>query len=480
MNQEITINLEGDSSYKFSMDLGSMVDLMDSFEDSTLVDTIVEKDIEINPFSALENPESIPDKIDTTLYFGNEDYIKDFNLTDREKELLNKFGVHLDVDKSQRKMLMEMVVSYKDIAERDSIMSAMMKMSAEKKRLEGDTTEVNEDGSQFFESMANYEVDHKLGIFTMLESAPPEGSGLENFKEEGEELDDETLTMIAMMMPGGITTRINFPSKVVRVEGIPYKQLSESSISVTHTYLDIIKNDVMRGYKVYFEPREAITDPAFTEVWDPEPLKVTPGKENRMAPSDAIVLLGDDAGSNWVQMDGSPLQWNVEDGVMTVKPGTGNIKTKEVFGDVQLHLEWRSPFEEGKEGQGLGNSGVFLQEHYEVQILNSYESRTYANGQAGAIYKQYPPAVNAMRPTGEWQSYDIIFHAPKFDQDGKKEESGTLTVLHNGVLIQDHKIIQGTTEYIGYPKIVVHEEGSIILQDHSNEVSFRNIWLRKL
>ena len=165
---------------------------------------------------------------------------------------------------------------------------------------------------------------------------------------------------------------------------------------------------------------------------------------------------------------------------MTVLPGTGQIETKAKFGDCQLHLEWRSPDEPNRKGQDKGNSGVFLQGKYEVQILNSYQNRTYSNGQAASIYKQYIPLVNAMRPPGEWNVYDIIFHAPEFDSMGKKTKSGTLTVIHNGVLVQDHIEILGTTEYIGKPKNIPHRDGPIFLQDHSNKVSFRNIWLRKL
>ena len=136
--------------------------------------------------------------------------------------------------------------------------------------------------------------------------------------------------------------------------------------------------------------------------------------------------------------------------------------------------------EKDRKGQDKGNSGVFLQGKYEVQILNSYENRTYSNGQAASVYKQHIPLVNAMRPPGEWNVYDIIFHAPEFGTDGKKTKSGTFTVIHNGILVQDHVEILGTTEYIGPPKNTAHGEGPIFLQDHSNKVSFRNIWLRKL
>lgn len=223
-----------------------------------------------------------------------------------------------------------------------------------------------------------------------------------------------------------------------------------------------------------------ITDPKATEVWEPEPRVVTPGNTNSAPPSDAIVLFDGSDLDAWQHGDGSAAQWVIEDGIATVKPRTGAIKTKEQFGDCQLHLEWRAPTVIEGEGQGRGNSGVFLQERYEVQVLDSYNNRTYSNGQAGSIYKQSMPLVNVMRAPGEWQTYDIIYKAPRFNQDGVKVASATVTVLHNGVLIQNNTEIKGTTEYIGLPKNAAHGEGSIILQDHSNPVSYRNIWVRRL
>ena len=229
-----------------------------------------------------------------------------------------------------------------------------------------------------------------------------------------------------------------------------------------------------------FNLQAQTTDPKDTEVWEPEPRIVTPGKSNAAPPSDAIVLFDGSNLDAWENMKGKKAGWTIEGNHMTVKPGTGNIRTKQSFGDCQLHIEWRAPLVIEGEGQGRGNSGVFLQERYEVQVLDSYNNRTYSNGQAGAIYKQYLPLVNAMRGPGEWQTYDIIFTAPRFNQDGIKVASGRLTVIHNGVLIQNNVEIQGTSEYIGMPKNIAHGDGSIILQDHSNPVSFRNIWIRPL
>ena len=165
---------------------------------------------------------------------------------------------------------------------------------------------------------------------------------------------------------------------------------------------------------------------------------------------------------------------------MTVKPGTGNIKTRQEFGDVQLHIEWRSPAEPNRTGQDKGNSGVFLQERYEVQVLNNYTNTTYVNGQASSVYKQHPPLVNATKAEGEWQTYDIIFMAPRFGEDGKVVIPARVTVLHNGVLTQNNVSLWGPTEYIGLPVYKAHGDGSIMLQDHSNPVSYRNIWIRRL
>lgn len=223
-----------------------------------------------------------------------------------------------------------------------------------------------------------------------------------------------------------------------------------------------------------------ITNPKDTEVWEPEPRVVTPSDEDNTPPSDAIILFDGANANAWQHDDGSSVNWKIEKDIITVEPGTGQITTKESFGDCQLHLEWRSPIEKDRKGQDKGNSGVFLQGKYEVQVLNSYQNRTYSNGQAASVYKQHPPLVNAMRSPGEWNVYDIIFHAPKFDKNGNKIKSGTLTVLHNGILVQDNVVIQGTTEYIGKPKNIPHGDGPIFLQDHSNKVSYRNIWLRKL
>lgn len=217
---------------------------------------------------------------------------------------------------------------------------------------------------------------------------------------------------------------------------------------------------------------------ARTEVWTPVPPVVSSPIAG--VPSDAILLLGKDL-SQWqsVNSHGSAT-WQLKDGVLTVLPGSGDIRTKASFCDVQLHLEWRVPNPDpAKTGQMRNNSGVFLQERYEIQILDSYQNATYPNGQAGAIYKQKIPLVNAMRPSGEWQTYDIIYRAPRFNGE-QRLSPGFVTVLHNGVVVQNHSEIAGTTEWIGHPQQPAHGCAPLKLQDHGDKVSFRNIWIRKL
>lgn len=220
--------------------------------------------------------------------------------------------------------------------------------------------------------------------------------------------------------------------------------------------------------------------PEETEIWDPEPRMVTTYADR--APSDAIVLFDGTSLDQWVSSDdgSSPAGWTVAAGAFTVVKGKGGIQTKQEFTDYQLHLEWKSPTEIVGESQGRGNSGVFMQGRYEVQVLDSYNNRTYSNGQAASIYKQRIPLVNATKPPGEWQTYDIIWTAPRFNADGILVSKARVTVIHNGVLVQNNVELDGTTEYIGIPKYKAHGPGPIALQDHGNPVSFRNIWIRPL
>jgi len=233
-----------------------------------------------------------------------------------------------------------------------------------------------------------------------------------------------------------------------------------------------------------FAQQEEPTKPEATEFYEPVPPVVTPGK-NGSAPSDAIVLFDGSNLDAWesTRGEGGAAPWTInKDGSMTVANRTGDIRTKQSFGDVQLHIEWSSPKKVMGSNQSRANSGVFLQERYEVQVLDNNDNPTYVNGQVGSIYKQAIPLAMASAPTGEWNSYDIIYHAPKFDALGRVTKKGTITVLHNGVLIQDHHKILGTTEYIGWPKNIRHGKAPIRLQDHgdNSRVSYRNIWVREL
>ena len=223
-------------------------------------------------------------------------------------------------------------------------------------------------------------------------------------------------------------------------------------------------------------------DPKLTEYWKPVPPIVTPGATASDAPSDAIILFNGKNLDAWEsERSGQPPQWTLDGNVMTVKPGTGGIRTKQGFGTCQLHIEWRSPSVVKGEGQGRGNSGVFLMGHYEVQVLDSYENSTYVNGQAASLYKQHPPLVNACRKPGEWQSYDILFTAPEFYEDGRLRSPARVTVIHNGVLVQHNAILTGKTQFIGIATYDKHpSELPLTLQDHGDLVSFRNIWVRKL
>jgi hypothetical protein len=232
-------------------------------------------------------------------------------------------------------------------------------------------------------------------------------------------------------------------------------------------------------------------DPKLTEVWSPVPKIVTPGNTNNDAPSDAIILFDGKNLNEWVSTkDAKTLaQWTVADGVITVKKEAGNIQTKRSFTDYQLHIEWRIPANITGSGQARGNSGVFLaatgpgDEGYEIQVLDCYNNTTYVNGQTASIYKQSIPLVNACKKPGEWQTYDIIWTAPRFSDDGTVKSPGRVTALHNGVLVQNNVEIKGLTVYIGSPMYKKHGPAPIKLQAHgdpSEPISYRNIWVREL
>ena len=228
--------------------------------------------------------------------------------------------------------------------------------------------------------------------------------------------------------------------------------------------------------------------PEDTEVWAPVPTVVTPGATNAAPPSDAIVLFDGRNLSEWVSAnDGSPAKWTVANGVMTVNKPSGDIETKRRFGDYQLHVEWRIPSDITGEGQARGNSGVYLamtdSGGYELQVMDSYDNPTYVNGQAGSMYKQYPPLVNAARKPGEWQAYDVVWTAPRFNTDGSLKSPAYVTAIWNGVLVQDHVPLKGVTLYIGKPFYHAHGAAPILLQAHgdpSAPISYRNVWVRPL
>ncbi len=220
--------------------------------------------------------------------------------------------------------------------------------------------------------------------------------------------------------------------------------------------------------------------PQQTEWYYPVPQKVTPGKTPAAPPSDAIVLFDGSDLSKWVNEKGENPQWTASDGVLSVKPGTGAIKTKEHFGDCQLHIEFRSPAPEKHNGQNRGNSGIFLMSRYEVQVLDADNNDTYVNGMVGSIYKQAAPLANAYTKNGEWQVYDIYWKAPKFGTGEVLEAPAMITVVLNGIVVQNNFILKGNTPYIGLPEYSPHGRLPLMLQDHGTAVSFRNIWIRNL
>jgi len=212
----------------------------------------------------------------------------------------------------------------------------------------------------------------------------------------------------------------------------------------------------------------------------PRPRVVTPGDQLGKAPSDATILFDGKNLDAWQSENGGPAGWKVKDGAMEVVGGSGDIATKQKFGDYQLHVEFREPSPPSGKSQGRGNSGVFLAGLYEVQVLDSYDNLTYADGQASAIYGQTPPLVNASRRPGEWQTYDIVFESPRF-ADGKVTSPGYVTVFHNGVVTQNHTTLLGPSVHHALPTWKPHDlQMPIKLQDHSYPVRYRNIWIRPL
>jgi hypothetical protein len=230
--------------------------------------------------------------------------------------------------------------------------------------------------------------------------------------------------------------------------------------------------------------------PEDTEIWSPIPKVVTPGKTFRDAPSDAIILFDGKNLDKWVQADDkSEAKWDINGDILTVNKKYGNIETKQSFTNYQLHMEWRVPENITGSGQARGNSGVFLASlgkgdaGYELQVLDSYDNKTYVNGMAGSLYKQAIPLVNPGRKPGEWQTYDVIWTAPVFNADGSLKSPARATVFFNGVLVENNFELLGPTRYIGKPAYAPHGPSPIKLQAHgdkSEPLSFRNIWVREL
>lgn len=220
--------------------------------------------------------------------------------------------------------------------------------------------------------------------------------------------------------------------------------------------------------------------PQATEQWQPIPAVVSAPAGT--PPSDAVVLFNGRNVDAWESVKGGAVQWKSTEGALIVEPGSGDLRSRATFSDIQLHLEFRSVSPATGEGQHRSNSGVFLMERYELQILDSYENSTYVNGQAAAVYKQYAPQVNASRPPGEWQSYDVIFHAPHWPSNESEDMTpARMTVLHNGVLVHDDVVLRGATVHRGPPVYQRHAAKlPIVLQDHQDRVAFRNIWVREI
>ncbi len=212
----------------------------------------------------------------------------------------------------------------------------------------------------------------------------------------------------------------------------------------------------------------------------PPVVQAGPATAPMPAPANAIVLFGGRDLAEWQSGDG-PARWTVGDGFFEVATGAGTLRTRRSFGDVQLHIEWATPSPATGSGQGRGNSGVFLMGYYEVQVLDSYQNDTYPDGQAAALYGQFPPLVNASRPPGEWQTYDIVFLRPRFSTDGTLLRPARMTVLHNGALVHDAVELQGRTAHMRRAAYQAHEDRRPLeLQDHGDRVRYRNVWVREL
>jgi hypothetical protein len=236
---------------------------------------------------------------------------------------------------------------------------------------------------------------------------------------------------------------------------------------------------MLGGIMLAVSANAQLPPPEATEQWEPVPPVVSINAAG--IPDDAIILFDGTDLSAWEPVKEGSTGWKIEDGAMVVVPGSGDLRTRQGFGDVQLHIEFRLPHQPANDGQKRGNSGVYLMQTYELQVLDSYNNTTYVNGQCASVYKQYPPLVNACLPPGAWQSYDIIFIAPRFAADGSLDTPARMTVLHNGVLVQHDVPLLGATVHRGLPAYQAHADRlPLMLQDHKDPVAFRNIWIREL
>lgn len=399
-------------------------------------------------------------KVDTVFSFF--DMEKEIGENERiTQEVKDKIRMRMVIDQDNGSYIMSMLSMFESIEEQEEILSLLDEASME------DLAGLGED-SEMMEGLFMSELDVENGILSFRIKVK------DQMEDDVEGMND--YGSFAEAMVPKLKIRLTTPGKVKSVEGANYKMINDWKVLI-ELPMEVI-DPSEEFVTVYFEPRSVFSKPEVTEVWEPKPERISFAGRYKV-PSDAIVLLGEKAQEGWIHNNGKPAGWDFNDGVLTVKPGAGDIVTKENFGDCQLHVEWRTPIEEGQ-GQNKGNSGVFLQSRYEVQVLDSYENETYPNGQAASIYKQAIPTVNASLSPGEWQTYDILYKAPRWNKLGVKEEPARITVIHNGVLIHNNLEIKGTTEYIGLPKNSPHGDAPLKLQDHSHKVSYRNIWLRKL
>ncbi|MDC0298665.1 DUF1080 domain-containing protein [bacterium] len=279
--------------------------------------------------------------------------------------------------------------------------------------------------------------------------------------------------------------RIATPAAVLALTAVTPSLLAEEDM--TKPEIKVEKKKDADGREAVYMYIDGVKVHETDTTKQPLPPVVSPGNVLGAPPSDAVVLFDGSAESfsaNWTDTKGDTSKWKVADGAMESVRGAGYVQSEKKFGSCQFHIEWASPSKVQGSGQGRGNSGVFLMGTYEIQVLDSYQNQTYADGQAGALYGRSKPLVNASRKPGEWQSYDIIYHRPLFDKGGKVTRRATFTVLHNGVLIQDHTVLSGGTgwrgphaasDYQAHP-----DKMPISMQDHGNPVRFRNIWVRPL